>query len=215
MEASYLGHSSFKFKTKLGVVVTDPYDEKCGKFPKDTEADIVTLSHQHPDHNQQQLVKGTPFVVDGPGEYEIKGISIIGVPTWHDDKQGAERGANTVFVFEIEGMRVAHLGDLGHKLSQDQLSEMGSIDIVLVPVGGLYTIDAKQAAEVVRQIDPWIVIPMHYQQPGLDEKVFSGLTDVKTFLKEMGKDDIDPVAKLNISADKLPTELQIVVMERK
>lgn len=214
MEITYLGHSSFRLKGKAATVVTDPYDEKCGKFPKDVTVDIVTVSHDHFDHNATKLLNSS-FIVKGPGEYEVKGVSVVGVHTWHDEKNGTERGANTVYVIEIDGLRVAHLGDLGHKLSQEQLDEMGPIDVVLVPVGGVYTVDAKTAAEVVRQVDPWVVVPMHYRQEGLDKATFGGLLGVGEFLKEMGKSEVQPVAKYIISADKLPSEMQVVVLERK
>lgn len=209
MEITYLGHSSFRLKGKTATVVTDPYDEKLAKFPRDVSADIVTVSHDHFDHNAVKSVQGLAFSVQGPGEYEVKGVSIIGVHTWHDEKNGTERGPNTVYVVEIDGLRIAHLGDLGHKLTQEQLDEMGPIDVVLVPVGGVYTIDAKTAVEVVRQADPWVAIPMHYKQlnPELD--------GVEDFLKEMGKPDAQPIPKFVISTDRLPTELQVVVLERK
>jgi L-ascorbate metabolism protein UlaG (beta-lactamase superfamily) len=196
-------------------VVTDPYDTQCGKFPKGVEANIVTVTHEHSDHNQTQLVGGNPFVINGPGEYEIGGVSVIGVPTWHDEEQGGKRGLNTVFVIEIDELRIAHVGDLGHKLSQEQLEEMGPVDVLMIPVGGEYTIDAKVASEVVKQVDPWVVIPMHYQQPGLDKDNFGKLTGVEVFLKEMGKSEVVAVPKLTISADRLPSELQVVVLERK
>lgn len=215
VEINYLGHSSFRLRGKALVVITDPFDEKCGKFPRDIEAGILTVSHDHGDHNQIARVGGKPFVIDGPGEYEVGGVSVIGVGTWHDDNQGAERGRNTVFVIEIDGLRIAHLGDLGHKLTQEQLEEMGPVDVVFVPVGGHYTIDAKTAAEVVKQVDPWIVVPMHYQQPGLDAGTFGQLAGVETFLQEMGKTDVVPAAKLAVSPDKLPQDLQVVVLERK
>lgn len=214
MEISYLGHASFRVKGKTATVVTDPYDEKCGKFPKDTAADIVTVSHHHTDHDQTKLV-GPAFVVDGPGEYEVKGVSVIGVHSWHDDKNGAERGGNTIYVIEIDGLRVVHLGDLGHKLTQDQLDDIGPIDVAMVPIGGKYTIDPAVAGEVVKQLDPWVVIPMHYQQEGLDQKAFGELKGVNEFLKEMGKPDVQPVSKFVISADRMPTEMQVVVLERK
>lgn len=211
----YFGHSSFRFKGKSVSVVTDPYDARCGKFPKDAEADIVTVSHNHSDHNQVKNVVGSPFVVDGPGEYEIKGVSIIGVSSWHDDSQGTERGSNTAFVFEFEGVKLLHLGDLGHKLTTDQLEEIGSIDVVFVPVGGLYTIDAKTAVEVVRQVDPWVVVPMHYQQPGLEAETFGKLTGVDVFLKELGAANPQTAPKLSLTSERLPTEMQVVVLERK
>ena len=215
MDITYLGHSSFKLKGKTTTVVTDPYDEKCGKFPKDVEAEIVTVSHDHGDHNRADLVKSPEFIVKGPGEYEIKGVSVVGIPTWHDDKSGAERGPNTVYVIEMDGLRIAHLGDVGHKLAQEQLDEMGAVDVLLVPTGGKFTIDAKVAAEVVRQVDPWVVIPMHYQQEGLDKKLFEGLAGVGDFLKEMGATAVAGIAKFSISRDRLPQETQVVVLERK
>ncbi|MBI2587637.1 MBL fold metallo-hydrolase [Candidatus Amesbacteria bacterium] len=209
MEITYLGHASFRLKGKTATVVTDPYDEKLAKFPRDVAADIVTVSHDHFDHNAVKSVQGLAFSVQGPGEYEVKGVSIIGVHTWHDDKNGAERGENTVYIMEMDGLRLAHLGDLGHKLSQEQLDEMGPIDVVLVPVGGVYTIDAKMAAEVVKQVDPGVAIPMHYKQLNPE------LGGVEDFLKEMGKPGVQPVPKYVISADRLPTELQVVVLEWK
>lgn len=214
MEIVYLGHSAFRIKGKTATVVTDPYDAKCGKFLKDAVADIVTVSHHHPDHDQVKLVGGNPFVVDGSGEYEVKGVSIIGLPSWHDDSLGSQRGPNNIYVIEMDGLRLCHLGDLGHKLSDTQLEEIGSIDIAFVPVGGEYTIDAKVAVEVAKQIDPWIIVPMHYQQLGLDSAAFSKLTGVDTFLKEMGK-EAAAQPKLVITKDKLPQETQVMVLERK
>lgn len=214
MEITYFGHSSFRLRGKTATVVTDPYGEAAGKFPKEVEADIATVSHGHDDHNATKLLSSS-FIVDGAGEYEVKGVSVIGVHTWHDDKNGIERGANTIYVIEMDGLRIAHLGDLGHKLNEDQLEEMGPIDVAMVPVGGVYTIDPKRAVEVVRQVDPWVVVPMHYQQAGLDPQTFGKLVGVEEFLKEMGKSGIEPTAKLVISTDRLPSELQVVVLERR
>lgn len=212
MEITYLGHSSFKLKGKQKTVVTDPYGEKVGKYPKDIEADIVTVSHDHFDHNAIDKIKNKPFVINGPGEYEVGDVSVIGVSVFHDDKEGAERGRNTIFVIELDGLRIAHLGDLGHKLTDAQLEEMGAIDVVLVPVGGKYTIDSKIAKEVSGQIDPWVVIPMHY---GGAEDGVEGLMGVEEFLKEMGKTGTLPIPKLLITADRLPVDLQVVVLEKK
>jgi L-ascorbate metabolism protein UlaG (beta-lactamase superfamily) len=219
MEISYLGQSCFRIKGRQKTLLTDPYGEKIGKFPRDIEADIITVSHDHFDHNATDKVKGVsgggqgkPFIIDGPGEFEIGGVSVIGVAAWHDDKQGSERGKNTIYVFEIEGLRIAHLGDLGHKLTDEQLGEMGSIDIAMVPVGGKYTIDAKTAKEVTGQIDPWIVIPMHYALPDFGPKE---LATVDGFLKEMEREGIVPIPKLVVSPEKLPGDLQVAVLERK
>lgn len=215
MEVVYLGHSAFKIKGKSSSVVTDPYDASVSKFPKDVEANIVLVSHKHADHSSVGQVAGKPFVIDGPGEFEIGGVSVIGVAVWHDDKSGAERGENTAYVIEIDGLRLVHLGDLGHKLSQEQLDEIGSVDIAFVPVGGTFTIDAKTAAEVVKQLDPWVVIPMHYASLTIDPGLNAKLAPVEDFLKEMGKPDVVAIPKLQISADRMPTELQVVVLERK
>ncbi len=135
MEIIYLGHSAFRLKGKTASVVTDPYDETVGKFPKEVEADVVTVSHGHFDHNAVSKIRGNPFVVDSPGEIEVKGVSVVGVATHHDDKMGEERGGNTVFVIEMEGLRVVHLGDLGHKLTAEQLAEIGPVDMAMLPVG--------------------------------------------------------------------------------
>ena len=212
MDIVYLGHSSFIIKGKTATVVTDPYDERCGKFPHDTTADIVTVSHDHEDHNQTKLVHGSSFIIAGPGEYEVKGVSIIGVHTWHDDKEGLERGANTVYVIEMEGLRVCHLGDLGHKLTTEQLEEIGSIDIAMIPVGGVYSIDAKTAMEVVKQLDPWVIIPMHFQTPEL--KLSNQLASVAEFVKETGK-IAQTLLKYVVSKDKLPTETALIVLEKR
>jgi L-ascorbate metabolism protein UlaG (beta-lactamase superfamily) len=215
MEVTYLGHSAFKIKGKTSAVVTDPYDVKVSKFPKDVDASIVTVSHQHFDHNAVSQIQGKPFIIDGPGEYEVGGVSIIGVATWHDEKSGSERGNNTVYVIEMEDFRLVHLGDLGHKLTQEQLDEIGSVDVAFVPVGGFYTIDAKTAAEVVKQLDPWIVVPMHYASLTLAPDLNAKLAPVEDFLKEMGKTDVVAIPKLVVSADRMPTEMQVVVLERK
>lgn len=215
MDISPLGHASFRLRGKLASLVTDPYDSAMVglKFPKNTEADIVTVSHDHPDHNKVSAVSGTPFVVRGPGEYEIKGVSVIGISTFHDAEEGKVRGKNTAYRIEIDGVRFAHLGDLGHQLTSQQLEIIDGVDVLFVPVGGFYTIDAKVAAAVVSDIEPKIVIPMHYQVPGLKSELFEKLSPVAVFLKEMGKEGITAVPKLTVTKDKLPAEMQVVVLE--
>lgn len=215
MDILPLGHSSFKLRGKQATLVTDPYDAGAVglKFPKNTEADIVTVSHSHPDHSMVAAVIGTPFVVNGPGEYEIKGISVIGIATFHDAEDGKARGKNTAYRIEIDGVRFAHLGDLGHQLSAQQIDILDGLDVLFVPVGGLYTIDAKLAATVVGQIDPKIVIPMHYQTPALKADLAEKLAPVSVFLKEMGKEGVTAVPKLTVTKDKLPAEMQVVVLE--
>ena len=213
MEIKYLGHSSFLIKTKTAKIVTDPFDpEMVGlKFPK-TEADIVTVSHQHKDHNNIKAVKGEPFLVEGPGEYEVKGVFIQGIPSFHDDVNGKERGPNTIYIIEAEEMRFCHLGDLGQKLLTDeQVDKIGAVDVLMVPVGGEYTIDSASAQKIIGQIDPKIVIPMHFSLP----KSKSKLDDVSKFLKAMGKPSIAPVDKLTVKSSILPKEgaMEIVVLQ--
>jgi L-ascorbate metabolism protein UlaG (beta-lactamase superfamily) len=211
MEILPLGHASFKLRGKFATVVTDPYDEKeMGvKYPKHIEADILTISHNHFDHNAKGLIGGSPFVVEGAGEYEIKGVSVIGVGSFHDDKNGEERGKNTMYRIEIDGLRLLHLGDLGHVLSSAQVDVVDGVDVLFIPVGGVYTIDAEKAAQVISDLEPRIVIPMHY---GTDTYNKS-LAPVSVFLKQMGKESVTPVSKLTISRDKLPAEMQVVVLE--
>lgn len=211
MEIFPLGHASFKLRGKLATVVTDPYDEKVVgiKFPKHTEADILTISHNHADHNAKISVGGNPFVVEGAGEYEIKGISIIGVSSFHDETNGADRGKNTMYRIEIDGIRVLHLGDLGHVLSSAQVDVVDGIDVLFIPVGGVYTIDAEKAAQVISDLEPRIVIPMHYGTDTYNKN----LAPVSVFLKHMGKESVVPVPKLTVSRDKLPAEMQVVVLE--
>jgi L-ascorbate metabolism protein UlaG (beta-lactamase superfamily) len=227
MEITYLGHSSFKLKGKKTSVVTDPYTSaKVGlKFPK-TEADIVTISHQHEDHNAVSQVGGSPFVISEPGEYEVKGISIIGIPSYHDNVKGKERGKNTIYTIEVDGIHIVHLGDVGEMLSDKDVEMIGEVDILLVPVGGFYTITAKQASELIPtitakqaselipEISPKIVIPMHYGRPELLPELYGELTDLSTFLKLVGGEETAiKQAKLQITKDKLPDQMQVIVLE--
>jgi L-ascorbate metabolism protein UlaG (beta-lactamase superfamily) len=214
MEIIRLGHSSFKLQSRQGKLVTDPFNPEITglKFPK-VEADIVTISHLHPDHNQIHLVGGTPLVIIGPGEYEAKGIKIVGVATFHDNNKGADRGKNTVYRIEIDGISLVHCGDLGHKFDDKQLEILDGVDILMIPVGGFYTIDAKLASEVVSQIEPKIIIPMHYNSSELNQKNLSELAPIDNFLKEMAKEGIVPQPKLVVSKDKLPVEPTVIALE--
>ena len=215
MEITYLGHSSFRVKGKSAVLVTDPFNsEKVGlKFPKHVEADIVTVSHEHPDHNDSSVIEGSPYIVHGPGEYEIKGIGVVGIPTFHDAESGQTRGKNTVYRYDFEGLSIVHLGDLGHLLSSAQVDELDTVNILFVPVGGVYTINAEQAVQVINDIEPDIVIPMHYGRPELDQAAYGAMTPVSDFLKAIGKDAVTAQSKLSITKDKLPAEMQVIVLE--
>lgn len=215
MDLIYLGHSSFKIKGKTASVVTDPFDSKMvGLKFSPVEADIVTVSHNHADHNQIQLVKNVKKIVDGPGEYEIQGISILGFNSYHDTKKGEARGRNTIYVFEVDGFRIAHLGDLGHHLSEELVENIGDIDILMIPVGGVYTIGSSEAAEIIRDIEPAIVIPMHYKVEGINPESFSKLEPVESFLKEVGI-PVEKLPKLLLKKEELGEEQKVVLLEKK
>lgn len=215
MEIAYLGHSSFKIRPKNVTLVTDPFNsESVGlPFPK-VEADIVTVSHNHEDHNQTGQVGGNPFIISGPGEYEVKEVLIFGLASFHDSSRGSARGKNTIYLIEAEGMRLCHLGDLGHKLDAEQLEEINGVDVLFLPVGGVYTLDPAEASAVVSQIEPKIVIPMHFQVKGLNPAVYGKLATAEDFLKEMGE-KAEILSKLVINREKLPEERQIIILERK
>lgn len=217
MDISYLGHSCFKLRGKTGTVVTDPFDPKIGLAPIKTSADVVTVSHHHFDHDFISAVSGTarkekPFIIDLPGEYELMEISVFAFSTFHDDQQGKLRGVNNIMAIHLDGINVVHLGDLGHTLSDKLIDDLGKIDVLIVPVGGVYTIGPKQASQIVEAVEPSIVIPMHYQLPSLDEQ-FKELSSVEVFLKEMGKEGIEPKDKLTVSPGSLPEEMEIVVLK--
>ena len=216
MDISYLGHSAFKIKGKTATIITDPFDSGMVglKFPK-SDADIVTVSHNHDDHSQTSLVTGVKRVIEGPGEYEIGGVSFIGIPSFHDNKKGDERGKNTIFVIEIDGLRLCHLGDLGHALNESQLSEIGDIDILFVPVGGQFTIGPKEAVEVANSIEPKVIIPMHYLTDSMNQEAFGALSKVDEFLTEMGL-KVERLPRFSIKAGELSSEdVYIVVLETK
>lgn len=210
MQINYLGHSCFKIKTKNITLVTDPFDEYIGfKMPK-TAAEIVTISHEHKDHNSLEQIEGEPFVIRNPGEYEVGEVSIFGITSFHDDQKGEQRGKNTIYNIKIEEISICHLGDLGHKLNDRQLEEVNGVDVLFVPVGGIYTLDPKQASEVIDQIEPSIVVPMHYRTSVHSQASLSQLATLKDFLQEMGEPEIQAQEKLIINKVSLPEERQII-----
>ena len=192
-------------------IVIDPFDEEIGLKVPNFSADILLITHQHHDHNNIKAVKGTPFLIDGPGEYEVKEVFIKGIPAFHDDKEGKEKGANTIYTIKAEGLIFCHLGDLGQKqLADEQLEKIGNVDILMIPVGGQFTISSQEAQRIVSQIEPKIVIPMHYQLPKLKIK----LDDVNKFLKVMGKNSIVPQDKLTIKSGALPKNgTEVVILQ--
>ncbi len=213
MDIIYLGHASFRIKGKKAVVITDPFDPKMVglKYPK-VDCDIVTVSHQHKDHNFLESVKGYKFVIQGPGEYEVSGVSITGIKSFHDTKRGEERGKNTIFVIEMDGFKIAHLGDLGHRLDDETLEKMGQIDILMIPTGGFYTINSKVASEVVRDIEPSVTIPMHYKIEGVNEENFGVLEPLDKFLKEVGI-NVEKRDKLSVDEKEIREEKKTLVLE--
>lgn len=214
MIITWQGHSCFKMQDKIGpdgvTVVTDPFGKEFGLKVPSFEADIVTSSHDHDDHNNVSALRGNPFVINCAGEYDIKNVLIEGVDSFHDEQEGAERGKNIIFRFEIEDISIVHLGDLGKVLDSAQLEKLAGTDVLLIPVGGKYTINAKQAVEVISQVEPRIIIPMHYKT---DDLKIEGLDEVDKFIKEMG---ITPTYedKLKISKRDLPSEeMELVILK--
>lgn len=211
MEITWYGQACFRLRSRGLSVVTDPYGADLGiKLPRLT-ATVVTISHSHDDHNNAQAVKGSPFVISGPGEYEIEGIFIIGVSTFHDSRKGEELGRNTAYLIEFENLTICHLGDLGHVPDQEQIEQLNSVDVLLIPVGGRTTLTASKAAEVIGLLEPKVVIPMHYQVPGLNVQ----LNNVGRFLKEMAVEMPTKQESLNIIKNQLPQETQVVILEPK
>ncbi len=212
MKIKWLGHASFLITSDTGAkLITDPYTTKenltYGEIKE--SADIVTMSHDHLDHNNIAAIQGNPNVVSGAVTAEIEGIKLDGIPVYHDDAGGETRGPNTMFGIEVDGIRVCHLGDLGHLLSDKQVAELGRVDILLIPVGGFYTIDAKVATEVCNQLKPRIIIPMHFR----NDKCAYPIVGVDEFLR--GKKDVSRLdaSEVEFKAGQLPTSTQIMVLK--
>jgi len=215
MQINYLGHSCFKIKSKDSVVITDPFDKYVGFSMPKTEANVVTISHDHKDHNCLKNIEGKPFVIQAPGEYEIAGVSVFGITTFHDKSKGDERGKNTIYVIRMEEISLCHLGDLGHMLSDRQLEEVNGVDVLFIPVGGKHTIGPKQAVEVVKQVEPKIIIPMHYRTKDHDQKKFKEISVLKDFLQEIGSSEAKQEDKLVIAKISLPEETEVICLNRK
>ena len=193
-------------------IVIDPFSEDTGgslKLPK-MEAALLLVTHGHQDHNNVKAISGSPFLISGPGEYEIKDVFVQGIPAFHDNEHGKERGETTIYTIETEDIRLCHLGDLGQtELFSEQLEKIGEVDILMAPVGGVYTIDGKEAVKIISQIEPKITIPMHYYLPKLKYKI-EGLDN---FLKALGLKSVQPESKLSIKKKDLSEEeAKIVVL---
>lgn len=213
MDINWLGHAAFSIQTKTASIVIDPFDEQIGLPWRKQAADILLVSHEHLDHNNQAGVDAQ-FTAEGPGEYEVKEVAITGTQLFHDASKGEQRGRVTAYSIEADNITICHLSDLGHKLSGEQVEELPSVDILMIPVGGKYTIDGATAAEVVNQLEPQIVIPMHYQIPGL--KLDEELDGFEPFMKALGKETWETQSVLKVgNRDSLGGELKVVVLEPK
>jgi len=252
MTINWHGQSCFQIiarreKNNQVSIVIDPFDEALGLRVPKLEADILLTTHSHSDHNNVKAVAGQPFLISGPGEYEVKEVYIQGIHSlsaakpllagdetksqrpWHDEKQGSQRGENTIYTIETEDLKLCHLGDFGQKeLTEEQLEKIGEVDILMIPVGGVSTISAKEATKVMSQIEPKIIIPMHYQIPRfrrakakVEKKETSStpklklkLDGIDKFLKVVGIKSIAPESKLSIKKkDIVQEEVKIVVLK--
>jgi L-ascorbate metabolism protein UlaG (beta-lactamase superfamily) len=209
MDITWLGHSCFRLKGSHATVITDPYSADLGYSLGKPTARIVTVSHEHPGHGYVEGIGGEPRVVSRPGEYEINDVLIIGIATFHDGEGGSKRGKNTVYLMEIDEVSVCHLGDLGHALTSEQIEDIGNVDVLLLPVGGVSTLNAPMAAEVVRQLEPKAIIPMHYKTPALKRE----LEPVDRFLKEIGAKQVTSQPKLSITKSNLPLTTQVFLLD--
>ena len=209
MDVTWLGHACFRLRGRSTAVVTDPYPPSLGPKLSRLDADLVTVSHGHPNHSYVRAVGADAHVIEGPGEYEVLGVTVLGLPTFHDTTSGAEHGRNTVYVIELDEVRVCHLGDLGHRLGDDDLEAIGTLDVLLAPVGGRSGLSAVQAAEVVRQLEPRLVVPMHYALPAIKTE----LEPVERFLKEMGVASAEPQPKLSTGPGSGDVETRVMVLE--
>lgn len=215
-DVQFLGHSSFRLRGREGIVLCDPYGRSTGLDIGKPSAHIVTVSHPHDDHNNVAAVRPMRekvFTIEGPGDYEVNGVLISGVRTYHDKEKGKERGFNTVYVIHLDDVVFCHLGDLGHELTQSQIEQIGEVDVLFIPVGGGETIGPAEAVNVISQLEPRMVIPMHYAASQLSFEY--DLAPLEKFTHEVGLKEYTPEEKLTITAANLPPEgeeTKVVVM---
>ena len=212
MKVKSLGHASFLITSDNGTrIITDPYMVGLGIDYGEIQeaADVVLVSHDHPDHGNATTVQGAPEVIQAAGSKEVKGIAFKGIASFHDTAQGKERGPNTIFSFAVDGIKACFLGDLGHQLDSNQLAEIGEVDLLLVPIGGLFTIDANEATQVCDTLKPKVVIPMHYKT----DKCIYPIAEVDTFLE--GKQNVrrENTSEAEFKKDNLPSSTEVVVLQ--
>ncbi len=210
MEITWYGHSCFRLtQRRMTTIVADPYDPAAvGLPPLKLKADVVTISTDAPGHNNLKAVRGVRHVLTGPGEYEIGGVFITAIHTNGKGKSQGEQPRNTLFLFDYDGLTVAHLGNMRRVPTQAEVEALGTVHVALVPVGGGSALSAAKAAEVISVLEPSIVVPMHYHLPGTTPK----LESVTRFLKEMGVEGVSPVPVLKVTRSSIPDELQVVVL---
>lgn len=211
MELTWLGHSCFRLRGKDATLLTDPPAPSTGYAPGRVTADIITISHHHPGHDYVKIVTGEPKIVDGPGEYEVQQILITGVQTFHDQERGALLGRNTAYLITMDDVQFCHLGDLGAPLDERAQEALNGADVLFVPVGGGNALDAERAAEVIAQLEPRIVVPMHYATPAYKPNG-AALDPIDKFCREMGVEVSEPVGKAVITKTSLPAEPQVLLL---
>lgn len=217
MLIQYYGQSCFKITSKPGgratddiVLFFDPFGKELGIRPPQGQADIVFVSHEHFDHNNVEALKGEPTIINVPGEYAVKGINVVGIDSFHDMEEGRTKGHSTIFILEAEELKICHLGDLGSELTGKQLEEIDGVDVLFIPVGGNYTIDGKKATELIKKIEPAIVIPMHYKVEGSTAEI----DDLQKFCTEIGNCPKEKTAKLNIKKKDLEGKnMEVIIMD--
>ena len=208
MEITWLGHSCFRLRTGESAVVTDPFPDSIGLRMGEPQALAVTVSHQHVNHGYWEGIAGSPKVLRGPGQYELSEIYITGIMTSRSERDPQDK-RNTAYLIEMENLRLCHSGDVSSALSTSQVEELTPVDILFLPVGATCTVEIPQAMEMVQNLEPKIVIPMHYSLPALRVE----LRSLDIFLREMGLRDVEPQARLNVSTSGLPQEMRVVILE--
>lgn len=215
MLITWHGHSEFYLERADGFsLLTDPFDAHVGYPMHSYKADAVTVSHGHGDHNFVEKAEGNPAIIDQAGEWQIDpDVKVTAIPSFHDDVQGEKRGKNLIIKIEMEGLTLAHLGDLGVSLDEDQIRALGEIDILMIPVGGFYTIDAQTARQAVHALQPKMVIPMHFKNQGINEDW--PISDGKDFLALMGAGNVEPMPILRVTKEDLSQQPPLALLKWK
>lgn len=215
MKITWFGHSCVKIESSNGkTIIIDPYKEEIGFKLPNLSSDIVLISHNHYDHNNYEAIKGNPFIAEESGEYNIGGFSIIGVHSWHDEVNGQKRGENIIWVISDNEFSIAHFGDFGQKeLTPEQADIIGDVDILFIPIGGIYTINGNDAVKIINKLEPKVVSPIHYKIPGLKTSEIDGAEE---FLRALGVENVNPIDEWKVKASDLPLEgIKVVIFNPK